>query len=236
MELIKATDLTKKYSGNTVLENINFTVQKGEFFHILGENGAGKTTLIKLILGLLEPTSGEITYSNMRKNEIGYLPQQSDIQSDFPANVGEVVMSGFLNSRSVLPFYKKEQRQRATAVMERLNISEFSKKPFAQLSGGQKQRVLLARALCATSGVLLLDEPLTGLDPLATAGFFEIIDDLKEQGYTLIMISHDIHCAVKYADKILHLGKNEVFYGAAEDYPQSNLGRRMLEEGHHHHD
>lgn len=236
MELIKAVDLTKKYSGNTVLEKINFTVNKGEFFHILGENGAGKTTLIKLILGLIEPTGGEIVYSNMKKNEIGYLPQQSDIQADFPANVGEVVMSGFLNRRSVLPIYNKAQQEKAIAIMERLHIAELLKKPFSELSGGQKQRVLLARALCATSGVLLLDEPLTGLDPLATAGFFEIIDDLKAEGYTLIMISHDIHCAIKYADKILHIGKEDIFYGTSQEYPHSSLGHRMLEEGHHHND
>lgn len=236
MELIIAENITKKYSGNIVLNNINFKVNKGDFFHILGENGSGKTTLIKIILGLTEPTDGKIKYLNVKQNEIGYLPQQSDIQADFPANVGEVVMSGFLNSNSFLPFYKKSQHLKADKIMQKLRIAEFYKKPFSMLSGGQKQRVLMARALCASSGILLLDEPLTGLDPLATADFFEITEELKSEGYTLIMISHDIHCAIKYADKILHLGKNEVFYGTAAEYPHSNLGRRMLEEGHHHND
>lgn len=236
MELIKATNLTKKYSGNIVLDNISFCVNRGEFFHILGENGSGKTTLMRIILGLADATSGHITYSNMSKNEIGYLPQLSGIQPDFPASVEEAVMSGFLNRKTLLPFFSKQQKDKALGIMERLQIAEFKKKPFATLSGGQRQRVLLARALCASSGVLLLDEPLNALDPVATAGFFEIIDDLKEQGYTLIMISHDIHCAIKYADKILHLGKNEVFYGSPEDYPNSHLGKHMLEEGHHHND
>ncbi len=236
MELIKADKITKKYSGNTVLNNISFSVNKGEFFHILGENGSGKTTLMRVILGLTEVSSGEITYSNMRKNEIGYLPQLSDIQPDFPANVSEVVLSGFLNRKIILPFFTAEQKSKAVEIMEKLHIAEFKNKPFATLSGGQRQRVLLARALCASSGVLLLDEPLTALDPVAAAGFFEILDDLKAQGYTLIMISHDIHCAIKYADKILHLGKKEVFYGDAKDYPNSHLGKHMLEEGHHHND
>ncbi len=236
MELIKANGITKKYSGNTVLENINFSVNKGEFFHILGENGSGKTTLMRIILGLTEATSGEIIYSNMSKNEIGYLPQLSGIQPDFPASVQETVMSGFLNSKKLLPFFTKEQKAKALSIMKRLHIDEFKNKPFSTLSGGQRQKVLLARALCASSGVLLLDEPLNSLDPVATAGFFEILDDLKAQGYTLIMISHDIHCAIKYADKILHLGKNEVFYGTSSDYPNSHLGKHMLKEGHHHND
>lgn len=236
MELIKAQNLTKKYSGNTVLQNISFSVNRGEFFHILGENGSGKTTLMRIILGLTDATSGSITYSNMSKNEIGYLPQLSATEPDFPASVLETVMSGFLNRRSILPFYTREQKLKALSIMERLHIDEYKNKPFATLSGGQRQRVLLARALCASSGVLLLDEPLNSLDPVATAGFFEILDDLKAQGYTLIMISHDIHCAIKYADKILHLGKNEVFYGASADYPDSHLGKHMLEEGHHHND
>ena len=236
MELIKATNLTKKYAGTTVLENISFTVCKGEFFHILGENGSGKTTLIKLILGLIPQTSGEITYSDMRRSQIGYLPQKSEIESDFPASVKEVITSGFLNSQTLLPFYSREQKAKAKSTAERLGISDILDRPFSELSGGQKQRVLLARALCATSGVLLLDEPLTALDPLATAGFFEILDDLKAQGYTLIMISHDIHCAIKYADKILHLSGTDVFYGTPHEYTHHPLGRRMLEEGHRHDD
>ncbi len=236
MELITAKNVCKKYSGNTVLENISFTVNKGEFFHILGENGTGKTTLMRLILGLTELNGGSISYSNMRKSEIGYLPQIAEIEHDFPASVMEVTMSGFLNSKKILPFYSNSQKNKALSLLERLKVAEFKNKPFASLSGGQRQRVLLARALCASSGVLLLDEPLTALDPVAAAGFFEILDDLKAEGYTLIMISHDIHCAIKYADKILHLGKNEVFYGPAEDYPNSHLGKHMLQEGHHHND
>lgn len=236
MELIRAENLCKKYSGNTVFENISFTVNKGEFFHILGENGTGKTTLMRIILGLTEVSGGSIAYSNMKKSQIGYLPQVADIQPDFPASVFEVTMSGFLNSKKILPFYSSQQKKKAISLLERLNVADIIGEPFASLSGGQRQRVLLARALCASSGVLLLDEPLSALDPVAAAGFFEILDDLKKEGYTLIMISHDIHCAIKYSDKILHLGKNESFYGSTADYPNSHLGRHMLEEGHHHND
>lgn len=234
MELIKAENLTKKYSGNTVFENINFTVEKGDFFCILGENGSGKTTLIRILLGLCEPTSGKLGYSAKIKNKIGYLPQHSEIKADFPASVNEVAVSGFLNSARILPFFSKSQKVKAAEILEKLHMLEFAEKPFKELSGGQKQRVLLARALLASSGILLLDEPLTGLDPLATADFFEIIEELKAQGYTIIMISHDIHCAIKYANKILHLSGAKTFFGSNLEYAVSPLGRKMLEEGHHH--
>lgn len=235
MALIKAENLTKKYGNKSVIENLSFSVEKGEFFHILGENGSGKTTLMRLILGLIEADSGSIEYSDISKTEIGYLPQQSGIEPDFPASAAEVVLSGFLNRKGLL-FYSAEQRKKARDIMRRLNVLELYHKPFSSLSGGQRQRVLLSRALCATGGVLMLDEPLAGLDPIAAAGFFEVLDTLKKQNYTVIMISHDIHCAVKYADKILHLTGGGAFFGTPHEYAHSPEGEKMFKEGHHHHD
>ncbi len=233
MALISVKNISKRFSSNYVLQDISLEVQKGETLYIVGENGSGKTTLIKLLLGLETATSGEIVLDGIGKQDIGYLPQQNEIQADFPASVQEVVMTGFL-SRTKTPFYTKKQKADAERIMEELGIGEFKAKSFRTLSGGQKQRVLLCRAMCAADSVLLLDEPLTALDPTAAAQFYEILARLKKQGVTLIIISHDVQCAVKYADKILHLGKNESFFGTAHDYCHCEIGKHMLVEGHHH--
>ncbi len=234
MEILSVKNLCKRYSGDTVIDNLSFTLSKGESLYIVGENGSGKTTLIKLLLGLTEATSGEITFSYLKQNQIGYLPQQNEIQSDFPAGVFEVVLSGFLNRMSFLPFYSKKQKADAEKMLERLNILPLKNRSFRELSGGQKQRVLLARALCATGEILLLDEPLTALDPKAQSEFYELLEDLKNGGVTLIIISHDVRCAAHHGDKILHLGKKETFFGTAEEYKASPIGIKMLAEGHHH--
>lgn len=235
MTLIKADGISKKFGQNPVLENVSFEVEKGDFLFIVGENGTGKTTLMRIILGLLKPDSGNIEYIGIKKNEIGYLPQYAKIQADFPACVGEVVMSGFLNRRRF--FYGKEQKNTAKEILSSLGLKkDIWKKPFSDLSGGQKQRVLLARAVCAEGGILLLDEPQANLDPIATAELYELIEKLKEDGKTLIMISHDVECAVKYGNKILHLGHDGMFFGSSEEYLTSPEGNHMLGEGHHHHD
>ncbi len=234
MELIKVKNLYKRFSGINVLEDINFTVKSGEFLNIIGENGTGKSTLMRLLLGLSEATKGSIEVNKKIKNKIGYLPQQVEIKADFPASVYEIIMSGFLNSSAIIPFFKKGQKTKANKILEQLHITDIKNKPFKELSGGQKQRVLLGRALAASNGVLLLDEPLNALDPLAIADFFEILEQLKAGGYTIIMISHDIHCAIKYANNILHLSHNSHYYGSTKEYVNSPLGKIMLEEGHHH--
>lgn len=234
MELIKVKNLYKRFSGINVLENVNFTVKSGEFLSIIGENGTGKSTLMRLLLGLIDATKGNIEVNKKIKNKIGYLPQQVDIKADFPASVYEIIMSGFLNSSAIIPFLKKGQKTKANKILEQLHITDIKNKSFKELSGGQKQRVLLGRALAASNGVLLLDEPLNALDPLAIADFFEILEQLKNDGYTIIMISHDIHCAIKYANNILHLSHNSYYYGSTKEYVNSPLGKIMLEEGHHH--
>jgi len=223
------------YDGKIAAEGINFEVNAGDYLCVVGENGSGKSTLMKGILGLLRPISGVVVLSEgLKPTEIGYLPQQLSGQKDFPASVGEVVISGRLNSRGIFPFYSKEDRAAARKNMEQLGIYDLRFKPFRELSGGQQQRVLLSRALCATSKVLLLDEPVSGLDPVVTAELYKTIQNLgRDTGITIIMISHDINAAVENASHILHLRTKQVFFGTSADYRESNIGRSyiMPEEG-----
>ncbi len=211
MARIIATDLNVGYGSRAVAEGLNFTVEQGDYLCIVGENGSGKTTLMKTLLGLQAPLSGEIRKEGLDAGAIGYLPQQTDVQKDFPASVREIVLSGFQGRCGLRPFYTREQKEQAARNMERLGISGLARRSFRELSGGQKQRVLLARALCATDKVLLLDEPVSGLDPEATELMYRIIQELNEAGTTIIMISHDLAAAETYAKHTLRMGK-EVSY------------------------
>ena len=211
MARIIATDLNVGYGSRAVAEGLNFTVEQGDYLCIVGENGSGKTTLMKTLLGLQAPLSGEIRKEGLDAGAIGYLPQQTDVQKDFPASVREIVLSGFQGRCGLRPFYTREQKEQAARNMERLGISGLARRSFRELSGGQKQRVLLARALCATDKVLLLDEPVSGLDPEATELMYRIIQELNEAGTTIIMISHDLTAAETYAKHTLRMGK-EVCY------------------------
>lgn len=233
MPIIETKNLCKGYSRREVLKNLNISIERGDHLYIVGENGTGKSTLIKLLLGLLTPDSGSIAFSGIRKNQIGYLPQQTEIQADFPASVFETVLSGTQSGKR-LPFYTKRDKQTARDMMKKLHIEELEKASFRELSGGQQQRVLLARALCATSEILLLDEPITGLDPVATAEFYSLTEQLHSEGVTIITVSHDVSCAVHYGNKILHLGHGEYFFGSSHEYAHSPLGKRMLAGGHCH--
>ena len=219
------------YDGKSVLQDLNFEVFAGDYLCIVGENGSGKSTLMKTILGLQPPISGIIlTGDGLRKNEIGYLPQQTQIQKDFPASVREIVLSGCQGRCGSRPFYNKKEKQLAAEAMDKMQITQLARRCYRELSGGQQQRVLLARALCATQKMLLLDEPVSGLDPKVTAEMYALIEKLnREDGITVIMISHDITAAVKYADHILHIG-NTVFFGTKADYLQSPQGRLFSEK------
>lgn len=230
MALITCRDLTLAYENHTVLEGLSFAVDSGDYLCVIGENGSGKTTLMKALLGLKAATGGSVTYGDgLRRNEIGYLPQQTGVQRDFPASVYEVVLSGFLNRRGLRPFYNRAEKQKALDNMARLNITGLRRACYRELSGGQQQRVLLARALCATQKLLLLDEPVTGLDPAATAELYELIDHLnREHGITVIMISHDVEAALRHATHILHLHKELNFFGRTEDYVECAICRRDL--------
>ena len=224
-------DLCVGYDGKAVLQDLNFAAFSGDYLCIVGENGSGKSTLMKTILGLQQPVRGRIlTLDGLRKNEIGYLPQQTQVQKDFPASVREIVLSGCQGRCGSRPFYNKEEKQLAADAMEKMQIAQLAKRCYRELSGGQQQRVLLARALCATRKMLLLDEPVPGLDPKVTAEMYALIEKLnREDGITVIMISHDIAAAVKYASHILHIG-DAVFFGTKAEYLQSPQGRLFAAE------
>ena len=222
MSYIECNNLSLGYDGKAVVEGLNFKIGKGDYLCVLGENGAGKSTLIKTILGLIDKVSGDIIYADgLKAYEIGYLPQQTVVQKDFPATVGRVVLSGTLAASGFKPFYGKREKELARQKMEELDIWELKKKCYRNLSGGQQQRVLLARALCATSKVILLDEPVTGLDPKVTADFYELLKQLNDKGITVIMVSHDLH-AVSYATHILYIDSDDSFYGTKKEFLNSD--------------
>ncbi|MBR5679214.1 MAG: metal ABC transporter ATP-binding protein [Clostridia bacterium] len=228
MAYITVRDLKLGYDARVIAEGIRFTVNAGDYLCIVGENGSGKTTLMKTLLGLREPAGGQITVGDgLKQNEIGYLPQQTAIQKDFPASVREIVLSGCQGGCGMRPFYSKKEKRLAAENMERMGISDLSGRCYRELSGGQQQRVLLARALCATRKVLLLDEPVSGLDPRVTAELYDLIAELNREGVTIIMISHDITAALRYASHILHIGTT-VYFGTKDEYRMSEAGRLFL--------
>lgn len=230
MPLIKCENVSIGYEGQTVVKDLNFAIEKGDYLCIVGENGSGKSTLVKSLLGLKSVEKGRIIFGDgLRQNEIGYLPQQNDTQKDFPASVYEVVLSGRLNSRGFHPFYTSGDKREAVEKMELLGIRDLERQCFRDLSGGQKQRVLLARALCATKSLLLLDEPVTGLDPIVTGEFYQLIRRInRDSGIAVVMVSHDIESAVEDATHILHLQETALFFGTTEDYRRSRIGRKFL--------
>ena len=218
MPQIVCENLCLGYEGETIVKDLNFSVEAGMYLCIVGENGAGKSTLMKAILGLRPPLSGRVMFGDgLEKREIGYLSQQTDVQKDFPASVREIVLSGFQGRMGFRPFYKREEKERAAQNMERMGIAGLSDRCYRDLSGGQQQRVLLARALCATEKLLLLDEPVSGLDPVVTADMYRIIGELHRSGVTIVMITHDVAEALPCATHILHLGRR-VFFGTRDEY------------------
>ena len=229
MALISCKDVSLGYEGKTVVENLNFEINDGDYLYILGENGSGKSTLMKTLLGLRNPMSGTIEYG-LNHNEIGYLPQQTIVQRDFPASVKEIVMSGFLNHCGLRPFYSKDEKRIARENMEKLGISDLKKRCYRELSGGQQQRVLLARALCATTKLIVLDEPVAGLDPKVTAEMYDLINNLNKEGITVVMVSHDIQAAMTYATKILYVSDKPQFFDSRKKYINSEIGKVFLND------
>ena len=248
MSLITCENLTLGYEGKAILSGLNFSVNSGDYLCIVGENGSGKSTLMKrsstslnlISLSAVNRSVPSNVYSyagiffcpnNLKINEIGYLPQQTALQRDFPASVDEIVMSGFLGRMGLRPFYNKAEKKEAHELMEKTRITDLADRCYRQLSGGQQQRVLLTRALCATRKILLLDEPVSGLDPVATADMYQIINELnKEDRVTIIMISHDIGEVATYASHVLHIGQ-KVFFGTKEEYLESKIGKRLVDAG-----
>ena len=228
MALITLKDVTIAFDGTVAVENANLSINKGDYLVIVGENGSGKSTLIRAILGLVKPQRGRVIYGDgLRKDQIGYLPQQTAQQRDFPASVEEVVLSGCIGRMGRSPLFGAAQRALAEEKMRMLDVGHLRKKSYRTLSGGQQQRVLLARALCATDAILLLDEPVTGLDPDATEDLYAIIRRLnREHGVAIAMVSHDLHGAMRDAGKVLVMNRGVDFYGTAEEYERC-YGRRV---------
>ena len=225
MNLIKAKNLNVFYDNTHALKDVSFELDEGDFLCIVGENGSGKSTLVKTLLGLVKAKSGELVMQGQLKNDdFGYVPQVQPLQKDFPASVNEVVLSGCVNKHQFRPFYKKSQKRCAASNMGKLDILHMKNKAFRDLSGGQKQRALIARALCASNKILLLDEPTTGLDPEATERLYELIRKLNQEfGMTIIMITHDVKDGLFDANKVLHLRQEVLFYGSLKDYQHKGL-------------
>lgn len=224
MSLISCNNVSLGYEGKPVVSELSFEVCSGDYLCIVGENGSGKSTLMKALLGHKNILDGKIAFGDgLKQNEIGYLPQQTAIQKDFPASVREIVLSGCLGGSGFHPFYTKAQREAAASCMERLGISGIASRCYRELSGGQQQRVLLARALCAAKKLLVLDEPVAGLDPLVTQELYRLIKEVNDGGMTVIMVSHDLDAAAEYATHILHIGHKPLFFGTKDEYLSSDV-------------
>lgn len=224
MAVIECKNVVLSYENTVVARNLNFSVKEGDFLCIVGENGSGKSTLVKAILGLKQVTSGELDFGEgVTARQIGYLPQQTTAQKDFPASVFEVVLSGCLSDKKGL-FYSRENKKTALDNMKKLEIEQLKNRCYRELSGGQQQRVLLARALCAAKKLLLLDEPVAGLDPVVTADFYSLIEKInREYGMTVVMVSHDLLYAASHASHILHMRRDGAFFDRAESYVKSDI-------------
>ncbi len=230
MALLTCQDLALGYDGHEIVHNLNFEINSGDYLCIVGENGSGKSTLMKTILGLQSPVRGKVlTGDGLKQNEIGYLPQQTVVQKDFPASVWEIVLSGCQARCGVRPYYNRAEKMLADKNMQRMGITALENRCYRELSGGQQQRVLLARALCATQKILLLDEPVAGLDPKVTTEMYDLIEELNREGITIIMISHDVAAAIRYSSHILHIG-SKIFFGSTKDYFQSEVGKTFLSQ------
>lgn len=232
MSLIKCEDLCIGYGDERVVEGLNFSVNEGDYLCIVGSNGSGKSTLMKTLLRLSKPISGNIIYGDgLKARAVGYLPQQTAAQKDFPASAFEIILSGCLNSSKFIPFYTKKQREKAHEKAALLRIDDIEDRCFRELSGGQKQRVLLARALCATSKLIILDEPTAGLDPRSSEEMYGLIRELNHAGIAVIMVTHDNGDTLAHATHVLHIAHKPKFFGTAKDYLESDLGIAYLKGG-----
>ena len=229
--IFECENLTLGYENRIVARDLSFSLDRGEYLCIVGENGTGKSTLIKTLLGLIKPLDGKVITDTSWKHHdgIGYLPQQTQAQKDFPASVWEVVLSGTLNSSKKIPVYTRQNKEEALKNMRKLGIENLKRSCYRELSGGQQQRVLLARALCATDSVLILDEPVTGLDPAASNELYETIRELNgREGVTVVMVTHDIKNALNYATHILHMEQDRDFFGTVSEYKKSEISNMFL--------
>lgn len=229
MALLTCNKVSVSYENHLAVKEVSFSIERGAFLCIVGENGSGKSTLLKAILKLIPIFKGEVHFEGITTAQIGYLPQQTVVQKDFPASVGEVVLSGCLSRRGWHPFYTRQDKTLATQKLKQLGLLGLKNASYRDLSGGQQQRVLLARALCATDQLIFLDEPVTGLDPVVTDEFYDILESLnRKEGITVVMVTHDIAASVRFATKILHLDTQQRFFGDVSDYLESEAYQRMV--------
>jgi zinc transport system ATP-binding protein len=218
-ELIKVKDLSVGYGERAVIKRASFVVESGDFICVVGANGAGKSTLIKTILGILKPSAGKIQFADkLTQSQLGYLPQDMKFESDFPASVEEVVLTGALGRMGWRPFYGAKERSAALDCMKELKISKLAKRSFAELSGGQRQKVLLARALMASRRVLFLDEPSNNLDYKSKADFYELLKKMNADGLTIMMITHDVDVHDLIGNKVLALRDDGIWFGETAKY------------------
>ncbi len=226
MKQLSLENLSVGYDGTAVQSGISIEIKSGDYLCIVGNNGAGKSTLIKTILGLIPPISGKISFENgLNSTDVGYLPQQTQIQKDFPASVWEVVLSGNINKHGFRFYYNKEEKKLAEEMLAKLGISDLKKRSYSRLSGGQQQRVLLARALCATRKILLLDEPSAGLDKTSTTEMYSTIKKLNDEGITIIMITHDIENSIKFSNHVLLIDKSAKLMQTGEYITATEVGQ-----------
>lgn len=222
MSIIEVKNLSLGYNNKIVLKNLNFNIEENDFLCIVGPNGSGKSTLIKGLIGLIKPIKGKVIYKNLKQNFIGYMPQEVKVDSNFPASVYEIVLSGTLNKLGIKPFYGKKEKEKANEALKILNIGNLKDKSFTELSGGQRQKVLLARSLCATSKLLILDEPSNNLDSQSKKELYKTVIDLnKNNKITVIMITHDLDHDNLIGNKILSLREDNIFYGSTEEFVRS---------------
>ena len=218
------------YDNKAIIKDFNFEVFEGDYICVVGENGSGKSTLIKTILGLVKPVEGTVElHQSLKSGAIGYLPQQTQVQKHFPASVMEVVLSGFLNGMNGRPFFRAKEKKQALRNLDRMEILDLKNRCYGELSGGQQQRVLLARALCAAEKILILDEPVTGLDPMAASALYDILKKLNKEGMAIVMVTHDLQNAVDKAGKILHINSGDYFYGGIDDYMKSDYAKIFVD-------
>ncbi len=233
MAQIECRDVSLGYGGRTICEGLSFSVERGDYLCIVGNNGSGKSTLMKALLRLKTADRGAIFFGDgVCAHDMGYLPQQREGGGDFPATVREVVLSGCVGDSLFRFFPDRNARRVAQSNMERLGVAHLARTSFAKLSGGQQQRVLLARALCAAEQMLLLDEPVAGLDPKGTEELYETVARLNREGITVIMITHDLAAVAKYATSVLCMGETPTFYSSVREYLEgvSADGREDIHE------
>lgn len=229
MTILKCNKLCVSYDNSVVVQNASFEIDDGDYVLIVGENGSGKSTLVKALLGLLSPSSGTLSFEGgLRQNEIGYLAQQNEVKREFPASVMEVVMSGFCAKRGFLPFYTKAQKQLAHDNLKKLDMDAYARYPISELSGGQTRRVLLARALCATKKLILCDEPASGLDSIGTTQLYDAIKRLNDEKITVIMVTHDLKESLAYANKVIHMANDGVYFMSKDEYTKSSLAHKLF--------